>query len=138
MKAQHSSIGKGLHVGEHTVCADVASCLSPTYESRYIFEELMTGGDLFSFLQYKGGLLDEAGVGVIVRQVLEALKYLHDQDITHRDIKPENILLTSLADSARVVLTDFGSAMDLSSSRQSISKAKRMITTVGTTGYHAP
>ncbi|MCJ1478604.1 hypothetical protein MMC13_007285 [Lambiella insularis] len=104
----------------------------------YIFEELMTGGDLFSYLQYRGGLLDEAGIGVIVRQVLEAISYLHKQGIIHRDLKPENILLTSLSESARVVLTDFGCAMDLPASLQAISKSKRMRSTVGTTGYHAP
>lgn len=70
----------------------------------------MTAGDLFSFIQYKGGKLGDIESAVIVRQVLMALNYLHDRDIVHRDLKPDNILMTSLADGGRVVLTDFGCA----------------------------
>lgn len=42
---------------------------------------------------------------VIIRQVLNAIKYLHEKNIAHRDIKPENIILT--ADNL-VKVCDFG------------------------------
>ena len=111
--------------------------LSPQY--RYMFEELMTGGDLFSFLEYKGGNLDEAGAGVIVRQILEGLTYLHTQDIVHRDLKPENILMQSLSDTARVVITDFGCAVKIPFTGQNGGLPQRLKTMrVGTPGYSAP
>jgi serine/threonine protein kinase len=103
----------------------------------YIFEELVTGGDLFSFLAYKNGRLDSILAAVIIRQMLKGLEYLHNQDIVHRDIKPENVLMTSLDDGARVVLTDFGNARYLpEASRQN--QVQRMFSCVGTLAYSAP
>lgn len=92
----------------------------------------MTAGDLFSYIQYKGGRLGDIKSAVIVRQVLMALAYLHERDIVHRDLKPDNILMTSLADGGRVVLTDFGCA------RLVKPTLERMSTMIGTFEYSAP
>ena len=102
----------------------------------YIFEELITGGDLFSYIESRGGYLHEAATGVIIRQVLEALNYLHSQGIVHRDVKPDNLLISSLTDGARVVLTDFGSAIMCKPLEGD--RARRMETLTGTLEYVAP
>ncbi|KAF2024920.1 kinase-like protein, partial [Setomelanomma holmii] len=108
----------------------------------YIFQELVAGGDLFSFLEYKCGRLDNPLAVVIIRQVLIGLEYLHEQDIVHRDLKPDNILMTSLDDGARVVITDFGNARFLPEtgrmSRADATKCQRMFSYVGTLEYAAP
>lgn len=108
----------------------------------YILQELVTGGDLFSFLEYKGGRLDEALAAVVIRQVLLAIEYLHGQGIAHRDLKPDNILMTCLDDGARVVVTDFGSARYLPDTfrrgTQSPRKFQRMFSTAGTLEFTAP
>jgi serine/threonine protein kinase len=98
----------------------------------YIFQDLVSGGDLFSFLERKNGKLSDVEAAVIVRQILIALEYLHDHNIVHRDLKPENILMTSLTSGCRVVLTDFGHAKKIENHRT------RMTTMAGTEQYIAP
>lgn len=108
----------------------------------YIFQELITGGDLFSYIEYKGGHLCDAEAAVIMRQVLKAVEYLHSQDIVHRDLKPDNILMASLNDGARIVLTDFGNARYIPQPSevdgQIVASKRRMFSMVGTLEYAAP
>lgn len=98
----------------------------------YIFQELVTGGDLFSYMQYKGGKLANMEAASVVRQILLALEYLHDQDIVHCDLKLDNILMTTLEEGGRVVLTDFGCATRLNHPME------KMAATKGTIAYRAP
>ena len=103
-----------------------------TDNTLYIFQDLITAGDLFSYVEYKGGKLLEVEAAVIVRQILVAVDYIHNLNIVHRDLKPENILMTSLTAGARVVLTDFGTA------RRINDPSYRMMSFVGTADYCAP
>ncbi|KAF2218413.1 kinase-like domain-containing protein [Elsinoe ampelina] len=108
----------------------------------YIFQELITGGDLWSYLDTYGrpGLQD-ADATVIIKQLVEAVHYLHSHDIVHRDIKPENILMNAWEPGGRVVLTDFGLAKRTAADRHTElarTHRQRMHTAVGTAGYAAP
>jgi serine/threonine protein kinase len=105
----------------------------------YIFQELVTAGDLMSYRD-KHAPLDEAEAAMITRQVLEAVKYLHANNVVHRDIKPENILMTSWQKGARIVLTDFGQSRTYADVEDAAEKAGvfRMQSMVGTYGYVAP
>jgi serine/threonine protein kinase len=98
----------------------------------YLFQELMTAGDLLSWLEVRGGKVSDMVGAVIVRQIVIGVKYLHDNNIVHRDLKPDNILMTSLENGCRVVLTDFGCARTIKQS------AERMSTILGTREYAAP
>lgn len=63
----------------------------------------MEEGTLFSYLK-KQQKLEEIEAANTVREIAEAVRYLHDQGIAHRDIKPENIVLTN----GMSKLCDFG------------------------------
>ena len=69
--------------------------------------------------------ISEKNVSIIIRQVLQALKYLHSNSIIHRDIKPENLLISL----GTVKMADFG---------WSIHSDKRRDTLCGTLDYLAP
>lgn len=55
----------------------------------------------------KAAVIEERAISIIMREVLQALDYIHRQGIIHRDIKAANILLT---ETGQVQLCDFGIA----------------------------
>lgn len=102
-----------------------------TDDTVYMFQDLVTGGDLFSYLESKKGRLSEVEAAVIIRQIVIALCFLHGRGIVHRDLKPDNILMTGLSAGCRVILTDFGAARRLQ-------PRQRMMSLAGTEEYVAP
>jgi len=67
-----------------------------------------------------------------MRQVFEALAYIHERNIIHRDLKPHNIVLASKDDTAPVKISDFSVAIELQS--QPFIKSGR----IGTPHFMAP
>lgn len=70
----------------------------------YLVMELLRGGDLFDRLAKKRQY-PEAEAKLLMRQTLEAIKYLHQNKVAHRDIKLENILLMSPTNDIDIKLT---------------------------------
>lgn len=75
----------------------------------YIVMECVPGGDLFDFVA-KQEALAEFQVSNIMRQILEAVAYLHDKNIVHRDLKAENILCVKDEWPLDIKIIDFGSS----------------------------
>ncbi|EOX96993.1 NPK1-related protein kinase 3, putative [Theobroma cacao] len=75
-----------------------------------IFMEYMAGGSLFDVAEKFGGALGEEVIRLYTREILQGLKYLHENGIVHCDLKCKNVLLGSSGD---VKLTDFGCAKRL-------------------------
>lgn len=70
----------------------------------YILMEFCPNGELFQFIVDRGCLTEDVAKPLL-RQVLEALDYIHQMGISHRDLKPENLLIDSLG---HIKLSDFG------------------------------
>uniref|UniRef100_A0A1I8GVX7 Protein kinase domain-containing protein n=1 Tax=Macrostomum lignano TaxID=282301 RepID=A0A1I8GVX7_9PLAT len=92
--------------------------------------EYVTGGELFDRIVSRGNY-SEQDAAQCVRQLLEALKYLHEKDIIHRDLKPENLLYENERDDACLKIADFGLS-------KIISQDVQTATVCGTPGYCAP
>ena len=52
--------------------------------------ELCEGGELFK--RIAKNQISRAEAARVIKQLLEALTYIHSKHIVHRDIKPENML----------------------------------------------
>ncbi|OWF49833.1 calcium/calmodulin-dependent protein kinase type IV-like isoform X2 [Mizuhopecten yessoensis] len=71
---------------------------------------LAKGGELFDSIETRGTYTEKEAAH-IMRDILEAVQYMHKNGVTHRNIKPENLLLEDLKDIPKIKLTDFGLAV---------------------------
>ncbi|KAL2113602.1 hypothetical protein VUR80DRAFT_3290 [Thermomyces stellatus] len=104
------------------------------FESRdkfYIVTQLATGGELFDRICEQGKFTERDAVRTI-KQVLEAVNYLHKKGIVHRDLKPENLLYLTKDPDSDLVLADFGIAKGLDGDGEALT------TMAGSFGYAAP
>uniref|UniRef100_A0A5G3I919 Calcium/calmodulin-dependent protein kinase type IV n=1 Tax=Xenopus tropicalis TaxID=8364 RepID=A0A5G3I919_XENTR len=92
--------------------------------------ELVTGGELFDRIVEKG-YYSERDAADAVKQILEAVAYLHENGIVHRDLKPENLLYATPAPDAPLKIADFGLS-------KIVDDQVTMKTVCGTPGYCAP
>jgi serine/threonine protein kinase len=85
----------------------------------YLVMEYIPGRTLAADL--RSGPMPAGRAVLIMRQVLEALRYLHRRNIVHRDLKPQNIMLVnSSGGSDFVKVLDFGMAKLLAGERREI------------------
>lgn len=92
--------------------------------------ELAQGGELQQVLD-EDEFLSEPASKHVMRQVLEGVEFLHENQIAHLDIKPQNILLTSPLPYGNIKLCDFGIS-------RLITSGSDLREIIGTPDYVAP
>ena len=114
----------------------------------YIVTQLALGGELFDRICERGRFT-EKDASQTIKQVFEAVDYLHQRNVVHRgqsfpnlrkrsvtnlspDLKPENLLYLTKDISSSLVLADFGIAKTLER------KDEVLTTMAGSFGYAAP
>lgn len=117
--------------------AILAACKDPRITKYYgcfvkgyklwIIMEFLGGGSCLDLL--KPGPFDERSIAIICQELLEALKYLHENGKIHRDVKAANVLISDEGD---VKIADFGVATQLSNN------LSRRNTFVGTPFWMSP
>ena len=101
-----------------------------TYETKKhicIVMEYICAGDLLSYIK-KRSKLHEPVAKFIFKQIILALKFIHDNNIVHRDIKLDNILIDL---DNNIKICDFGVS-------KIINKDDIMLEQCGTPAYIAP
>ncbi|XP_040269140.1 calcium/calmodulin-dependent protein kinase type 1D [Bufo bufo] len=132
LKGKESSIENEITVLKKIKHENIVA-LEDIYESPshlYLVMQLVSGGELFDRIVEKG-FYTEKDASTLIRQVLDAVFYLHRLGIVHRDLKPENLLYFSQEGESKIMISDFGlSKME--------GKGDVMSTACGTPGYVAP
>ena len=95
-------------------------------ENINIIMEYAENGNLYELIKKENGFSEYKAFEYFI-QVVNAVYYLHSNNIIHRDIKPENILI---GDDNKIKLCDFGWAKELTLENRS--------TFCGTVEYMAP
>ncbi|XP_070509331.1 myosin light chain kinase 2, skeletal/cardiac muscle-like [Chironomus tepperi] len=75
----------------------------------YCFMELIQGGELFERVIDEDFILTERACACFIRQICDAIEYMHSKRIIHLDLKPENVLCLSKQGN-RIKIIDFGFA----------------------------
>jgi eukaryotic-like serine/threonine-protein kinase len=97
----------------------------------YLVQEFIDGHDLSKEIII-GQPWDEAQVKKLLREVLEVLAVVHQQNIIHRDIKPKNIMRCQ---DGKIMLIDFGAVKEIKALETNTQGLVTSTILIGTNGY---
>lgn len=98
----------------------------------YLVQELIVGHSLGCEVR-DGNPWREAQVVGLLRDILEVLAFVHQQQVIHRDIKPAN-LIRRHAD-GKIVLIDFGAVKQATTQLLNSTSQSGLTISIGTPGY---
>jgi len=97
--------------------------------AQYLVMDYVEGQNLDEVVQQRGAISENLAL-MWMRQIFDAVKYLHANRIVHRDIKPQNIIITP---QNRAVLVDFGIAKIMATGQTTFTGAR-----AGSPGFAPP
>ena len=103
-------------VGVHQVFED--------NDTAYMALDFVEGRDLLDTIEDPNHGLTPAQIKLILKEVLGAVGFIHDQGILHRDISPDNILINK---EFHPVLIDFGAAREEATKQSRVLSALRVV-----------
>ncbi len=103
-------------VGVHQVFED--------NETAYMALDFVEGRDLLDTIEDPNHGLTPPQIKNILKEVLGAVGFIHDQGILHRDISPDNILIN---EQFHPVLIDFGAAREEATKQSRVLSALRVV-----------
>lgn len=103
-------------VGVHQVFED--------NDTAYMALDFVEGRDLLDTIEDPNHGLTPVQIKTILKEVLGAVGFIHDQGILHRDISPDNILINK---ELHPVLIDFGAAREEATKQSRVLSALRVV-----------
>lgn len=103
-------------VGVHQVFED--------NDTAYMALDFVEGRDLLDTIEDPKNGLTPAQIKALLKDLLGAVGFIHDQGILHRDISPDNILIGK---DMRPVLIDFGAAREEATKQSRVLSALRVV-----------
>eukprot|EP01084_Bolivina_argentea_P304967 526775_1 len=107
--------------------------LFEVYEDRnylYLLLDYLSGGELLTKIEDEDGLTEIYSVSIL-KQILSAINYMHQNNIVHLDLKPDNILFVT-SQQIKIKIIDFGEAKVMKSKNDKINVK------IGTPYYMSP
>ena len=101
-------------------------------EEFYLVQEFIPGQSLEQEI-LRGKQLSEAEVIAMLRDILEVLSFVHQQQVIHRDIKPANLIRRSL--DSKIVLIDFGAVKQVRNPTAASQGQSSLTVAIGSPGY---
>lgn len=101
-------------------------------DGAYIIMEYVEGKELDKYIKTESGPMPQPQVTDVMKGILSAVSFAHENGVIHRDIKPSNIFITP---DGHVKITDFGIAKLLTEADKKLTKTGIQM---GTVYYMSP
>ena len=104
-------------------------------EQFYLVQEFIEGKDLSQTEIVPDNLWEEQKTIAFLKEVLEILAFVHQNNIIHRDIKPSNLIRRKSDE--KIILIDFGAVKEISNMTLTEGQGNLLTVAIGTPGYMA-